>query len=167
MAAIEKARADSAALFASLPPDRLVHEAPVDAGDEVNSQLPESSSFNKAASALLLPGGDYSGMLLVMVGWRSISGLTSLVPAFILLLTLIVITFRKVPAPPKRIFIMSALLSFFLAMMMAYSFTELMYGYWVTLVIALVNTIIAYVNYKNEQKIRRDRMEQFPVPDVN
>jgi|GEM_PF-5559445 len=165
-AELEKKRADSAALVASLPPDSLAYEAPVETVDEVNAQEPESSTFNKAASALLLPGGDYSGMLLVMTGWKTISGLTSIVPAFILLLALIAMTFRKAAPRPKRVFIMSALLSFFLAVMMAYSFTDLMYGYWLTLIITVTNTIIAYINYRNQQKISTGGTEQFSVPDV-
>ncbi|MCW3072606.1 MAG: hypothetical protein JWO44_2496 [Bacteroidetes bacterium] len=138
-AAIEKARADS-----------LGYMDPQQPVEEINSEPIQPFFLKKTASSLLLPGGDYSGIFLVLIGWKSLQGLTSLVPAFILLLVLVVVTNKKKLKNPRRIFIYSLTLTFFMLMFWIYNRNDLMYGYWLSLSFICINTVIAGINQKKE-----------------
>jgi hypothetical protein len=159
-AVIEKARADSIAAFSAAVDssvqqvsDHSRKSGPFTASSATSPQ----NSANKILSAVFLPGGDYSGIFLVMIGWRSITGLTSLVPAFVLLIILIA-TSRKGKERSRRIFTCSLLMSVFLLIFLAYSFNDVMYGYWITLVITIGNTRLAYLNDRNRQKANADQI---------
>lgn len=172
-AALEKARQDSilavdlARHDSTFIPDTTAAESDasvssaVDNNNEsakktIDSTKEEDHRFRQFMGDLLLPEGNYSGILLVVIGWRDIAGLTSLIPAFIILIILIFMSGKKAAERTKRIFILSAAQFFFMLMFLVYTFDELMYGYWITLFLSLINTVIAYMNYRSRKKIKAD-----------
>jgi hypothetical protein len=153
-ALMEKAAQDS--IDAGLQNPDSLHESisqnPEPGIFTMDSTASEISRTEKIISAVLMPGGDYSGIFLAMIGWRSIEGLTSLFPAFIILIVLIFLSQRKKDDHSKSLFIWSVVFVVFMTMLLLYSSNDLMYGYWITLSLAIINAIIAFFNYQIQLK---------------
>jgi hypothetical protein len=156
--ALEKSRADSIASFNQVSDsvDLKTNDTLSDASLQKNdsSYTPEAvekrSFLSELAGAVLLPGGEISGIALVLTGWDDLSGLTSIEPAFIFLILMLFAVFKK-EKNYRRIFIFSALAFFFLFLFMLYFFSEVLYGYWLALSLTLINTFVAYLSWKEKR----------------
>jgi disulfide bond formation protein DsbB len=109
----------------------------------INTPEIKNSFFKQALSDLLMPGGDYSGFYLVLVGTLSIKGWLSLVPAFLILVSLIYMSFKKKTAELRPVIYLNLAFTIFLILFLAFYFKDLMYGFWITLVLSFVNLIIS------------------------
>jgi hypothetical protein len=113
----------------------------------------KNNFFKQIISDLLMPGGDYSGFYLVLVGTLSIKGWLSLVPAFLILITLIFLSFKKKAAELRSALYLNFAFTIFLILFLAFYFKDVMYGFWITLVLSFLNLVVLI-------RARKDKMTE-------
>jgi hypothetical protein len=152
---MEKSKTDSIELSTDFSQDTLnQREAGISLADSTNLIFSdqERSPIKNAISNLFFPNGDYSGILLVLIGVRTIQGWLSLVPGYIVLVILIFMTNKKM-INYKRVLIYSLLFLLFMIVFLALNFNELKYGFWICLCLGFINTMIAgFILKRSENK---------------
>lgn len=113
-----------------------------------NKTLPE-----RFTSAILQPNGDYSGLGLLVLGiqLQAAAIVLTLLPFILLVIVSLIISFRK-ENTYKWVFIFSAIQLICLsAFYILFYPSEILYGYWLTALLCLLNFIIAFFIWKKNR----------------
>jgi membrane-bound ClpP family serine protease len=158
-AAMEKSQKDCLEALSNITVDSLMHIESSNSKSDSASIIPvtkESGFLQNVISYLMLPNGDYSGIYLVVIGFFSLKGWLSVVPGFIVLIILIYLT-NKTVVNYKRVFIYSLAFLLLMLVFLAFNFNDLMYGFWICLMLGFINTTIAgFMRSKSKYAVRNN-----------